>query len=96
MSYQKKRISRIIDGDTFETNDNTIVRIAGLNTPERNEEGYHKAKWALKRLIPIGSWVNLYPKERDRYGRLVAIVYNRIGKVSKQMKNKGFRGYYQR
>lgn len=92
MGYKTKKMSRIIDGDTFETNDNTIVRIAGLNTPERNERGYYKAKTDLKRLIPIGSKVNLYPKTRDKYGRLVAVVFNRIGMVSDQMKNKGYRG----
>ena len=36
-------VDRIIDGDTFESKDNIVYRMIGIDTPERGEDGYKEA-----------------------------------------------------
>lgn len=42
---------RVIDGDTFVTQQQTHVRLIGIDTPERREPYYNEAKQALSRYI---------------------------------------------
>lgn len=84
----KRKVIRIIDGDTFEVatkiGDTNRVRIAGYSAPELNENGGKKAAKELKNLIE-GETVSLIPKARS-YGRVVADVRIDRKKVSKIMK----------
>ncbi len=77
---RKERVTRIIDGDTFETSSRKHpIRLAGVDTPEKGQPGYRKAKEALARLIE-GATVTIDTKARDRYGRSVADV--KVGRRS--------------
>ena len=77
---RKERVTRVIDGDTFETASRKHpVRLAGVNTPEKGEPGYTEAKRALERAIQ-GQEVVIDTKARDKYGRSVANV--RVGRKS--------------
>lgn len=70
-------VSKVIDGDTFDTTSEGRIRLADVDTPEKGESGYYEAKNFLTSLV--------YDKhvyldiddvyETDKYGRLVCVVY---------------------
>jgi micrococcal nuclease len=70
-------VTWIIDGDTIEVN-NRRIRLALVDTPERNEPGYEKATEFTAALCPVGSTAYLDMDDgqpTDKYGRTVAVVY---------------------
>ncbi len=80
MKTYRRKVQRIIDGDTFKVrnrvNDSQFIRIAGLNCPDRGQRGYQGAKQRLSARIG-GRTVTIRPKGRS-YGRTVAdVVYKR-------------------
>lgn len=58
-TYTKTRLRRIVDGDTmdvvvdlgFRINTEVRVRLIGVDTPERGEDGYHDAIGILHDLM---------------------------------------------
>ena len=83
---RKERVTRVIDGDTFETASRKHpVRLANVDAPELGQRGGSAAKSALSRLI-AGQEVSIDTKARDKYGRAVANV-----KVGRQSVNKAMR-----
>jgi endonuclease YncB( thermonuclease family) len=83
---RKERVTKIIDGDTFMTKSRKHpVRLWGVNTPEKGQPGYERAKRALQRLIKDKE-VIVDTKARDIYGRAVAIVKVNNKSVNKVMK----------
>jgi|APSaa5957512622_1039677.scaffolds.fasta_scaffold52839_1 endonuclease YncB( thermonuclease family) len=73
--YEKGIVDRIIDGDTINVG-NESIRLLGINSPEKGEAGYEKAKNFLENRI-LGKEVTLYFGEEkyDRYYRKLAYVY---------------------
>jgi len=70
-------VSRIIDGDTFVLSSGERVRLADIDAPESGESGYRRATVSLSSLIS-GRTIYLDTDGfygRDRYGRLVCVVY---------------------
>ncbi len=69
-------VARVIDGDTIKLSDGRNVRLLGINTPERREPYYHKARRFLESRT-LNREVRLeYEQEReDGYGRLLAYVH---------------------
>ena len=64
----------IIDGDTIEVlhdGETLRVRLEGIDSPEAGEAFSRKAK-DYTGSVAYGKQVTVVPKERDRYGRLVA------------------------
>ena len=85
---RKERVTRVIDGDTFQTNSRKIpVRLANVNAPEKNKPGGKAATEALKKLI-LGKEVTVDTKARDKYRRAIANVKARGKSVNKAMNNK--------
>jgi len=74
MKTYRRKVQRIIDGDTFKVrnrvNNSQFIRIAGLNCPERGQRGYQGAKQRLSDRIG-GKTVTIKPKGQS-YGRTVA------------------------
>lgn len=78
----KHKVTRIIDGDTFEVLPNwefegktgDVVRPRGYDTPERGQSGYQEAKDKLTSLI-LGKEVELEDPIKLTYGRLLCDVY---------------------
>jgi len=72
------RVVGIKDGDTVEilTSDRKtiIVRLNGIDAPEKDQPYSQKSKESLSRLV-FGKQVKLYSFGNDRYGRLIADVY---------------------
>jgi endonuclease YncB( thermonuclease family) len=72
------QVDRIIDGDTFETNDGEKVRLIGINAPETSDVFGPEATQHLANLIS-GKQIELVADRqgdgRDRYGRLLRYVF---------------------
>jgi endonuclease YncB( thermonuclease family) len=85
---RKEKVTKIIDGDTFETaSRKNPVRLANVNAPEKGEPGSAKATEALSKLIE-GEEVRIDTVSRDKYGRAVANVYKGRESVNKKMQKK--------
>jgi len=83
---RKERVTKVIDGDTFITaSRKNPVRLANVDTPEKRQPGYQKAKQALADLIQ-GEMVSVDTKARDTYGRSVANVKVKGRSVNSAMK----------
>jgi len=70
-------VSKVIDGDTFDTTTESRIRLADVDTPERGESGYYDAKNFLIGLVYNKS-VHLDIDDvytTDKYDRLVCVVY---------------------
>lgn len=85
---RKEKVTKIIDGDTFETaSRKNPVRLANIDAPEKGQPGSVKAKEALSKLIE-GEEVRIDTVSRDKYGRAVANVYKGRESVNKKMQKK--------
>jgi endonuclease YncB( thermonuclease family) len=77
-------VVNVSDGDTFEIATGETVRLICVDTPEKGEENYTKAKNYLSKLIldkevrleadEEGQLIDTYGDE-DKYGRLLRYVY---------------------
>ncbi len=81
-------VNRVIDGDTFETTEHQLVRIAGIDAPELEYCGGLEAKAALEKLI-LNKRVYLKVVYRDPFQRLDSWVYTNQGSVALKMVQKG-------
>jgi len=76
------RVTRIIDGDTFECAQRGMrfsVRLLGMDTPELAQRPFGaQARRALARHLPVRQSVilDMDVRETDRYGRVLAYVWN--------------------
>ncbi|HEB55509.1 MAG TPA: thermonuclease family protein [Gammaproteobacteria bacterium] len=81
-------IKRVIDGDTLQLTDNRRLRLIGVNAPERGRNGQAAEPLAghawhmLQTLASPGSHLRLRwgKQKKDRYGRLLAHVFNTDGR----------------
>lgn len=82
------RAMRVIDGDTFETEERQLIRLTGIDAPEIGNCDGKEAKATLEELVLNK---NLYVKVifRDSNRRLVSHVFNDQGSVSVQMLRAG-------
>jgi micrococcal nuclease len=72
-------VDRIIDGDTISVkinNQKEKIRLACIDAREKGQVGGTEATKFLSGLTPIGSQVVIVPTGRDRYGRLLGVVFN--------------------
>lgn len=76
-------VTRIVDGDTIDVrlDDGGVerVRLIGIDTPERGAASFWEATRRTAALAPVGArvFVELDVEHRDRYGRLLAYVWQR-------------------
>lgn len=87
------KVTRIIDGDTFETETGEKVRLIGINAPEITDIFGEEAKTHLANIIE-GQTVDLIAdntsNDRDRYNRLLRYVILNGVDVNKQMLLDGY------
>ena len=77
---RKETVTRVIDGDTFETSSRkNSIRLANVDAPEVGQTGGAKATKDLRSLI-AGQTVTVDTLARDKYGRSVANV--KVGRLS--------------
>ncbi|HAF90984.1 MAG TPA: nuclease [Pseudomonas sp.] len=83
-----QRVAQVIDGDTLRLDDGRSVRMIGLNTPERGRKGRSAEPFAeqatrnLRALVEASEgrvFVQPGAESHDRYGRLLAHVYDSRG-----------------
>ena len=67
-------VSRVIDGDTIETNLGT-VRLLGINTPEKGKPGYETAKQFLEQIENKTVELLRDSEDVDKYNRLLRYVH---------------------
>jgi len=92
---------RVVDGDTIKIiwkGDEVSVRMLNINTPERGKAGFTEATDYLKSLIGTETTLKLEfendkPK-RDRYGRLLAYVWNGHKNLCVEMVRAGYSKYW--
>ena len=87
-------VIRVIDGDTFETEEHQHIRLASNEAPELDRCGGPEAKAALEKLV-LKKPVYLKVVFRDPYQRLVSFVYTQEGFINEVMLLKGY-SYYAR
>lgn len=92
------RVVNIADGDTFTllypSNRNVKVRLYGIDAPERAQDYGTAARKALGTLLQ-GHLVTLDEKDRDRYGRTVAMAYRDDGLcLNEEMLRLGYAWHY--
>lgn len=67
---------KVIDGDTIELGSGDRLRLIGINTPERGEQGYQEATDFLTDLVLDAEITYTHDQNKtDRYGRLLGYVY---------------------
>ncbi len=84
------KVKKVIDGDTIELMNGTLVRLANVNAPELNRPGGQKAKRQLAGMLKKGEHVGISEKARDEHGRIVAGVTQKGRNVNEAMKKKGY------
>jgi len=92
------KVAHVYDGDTVRLEDGTRVRLAGIDTPERDPEQYwaRRSSDRLRQLLQNeGMRVTISPVSEDRYKRLVAELYTRTGEsLNERMLREGMAYYY--
>jgi micrococcal nuclease len=87
------KVTRIIDGDTFETETGEKVRLIGINAPEISDIFGQEAKQYLSQLI-LDKNVELQSdnisNDRDRYQRLLRYIIVDGIDINKKMVSDGF------
>ena len=74
--YKEFIVYDIVDGDTIKISDGSIIRLTGINAPEKGEPCYEEAKEKLKELVYRKSIrLEKDTENRDVYGRLLRYVY---------------------
>ncbi len=90
-----KLIVRVIDGDTVEVESEEVVRLLGINTPEKGEDYYREAKEFLEGFVLNKSVRLVYGKEKkDMYGRTLAYLFLRDVNVNQKIIENGLGNFY--
>jgi endonuclease YncB( thermonuclease family) len=98
---QKKELAWVVniaDGDTFTLlytdKSNVKVRLYGIDTPERGQDFGTAARTTLGEMLK-GHLVSLYEKNKDRYGRTVAVAFRDDGLcINEEMLRLGYAWHY--
>ena len=93
----KGKVVKITDGDTLnaQVGNSTIrVRLACIDTPESNQSFGSLATQRLNQLVPVGSTVDIYKVDTDRYGRTIGVIVGSSGNVNLQMVREGYAVVY--
>ncbi|MBI3334135.1 thermonuclease family protein [Candidatus Pacearchaeota archaeon] len=81
---------RVIDGDTFEYQEE-IIRLLCIDTPERDEEGYEEASLFLSSLLQDAEF-SIERHGYDKYNRTLAYVFteNLNTSVNEELVDQGY------
>lgn len=92
------QVVSVADGDTFtllmKGNQQVKVRLYGIDCPERSQDFGTAARQKLRELT-TGHTIRIEEKDKDRYGRIVAIAYtNNDLSINEEMLRSGFAWHY--
>lgn len=71
-------ITDVIDGDTVDIDEEIRLRLSLVNTPERDEQGYGKAKEFVENVCGVGTKVLVDEDDGQKggsYGRMIGLIY---------------------
>lgn len=95
-------VINVIDGDTITLLEKTPeqkrtcrIRLEGIDTPERGQNGYEGAKKYLEKLI-WGETVTVQYTRHDRYGRILGEVWYGKIFVNDELVKEGWAWHYKR
>lgn len=86
------KVLRVIDGDTVKLESGRVVRLAGINAPEKGFCGYSEAKKYLSDLVE-GKTVESKYSSQGVYGRQLAYLYLDDLFINKDLLEKGLVRY---
>ncbi len=90
---QNAVVLRIVDGDTIEIENKTIVRLFGINTPERGEKYYPEAKEFLeKEILNKSVFIEFFGK--DKYYRELGVIFSAGNNFNARVIEEGFANPY--
>lgn len=91
------KVVNVSDGDTVKVlrQDKTLekIRLLGIDAPEKNQDFGQKSKTALNDKV-AGQLVKVEYTKRDRYGRLLAKIWNGTEDVNLSQVKNGFAWHY--
>jgi len=90
---QESQVSRIIDGDTIETSNGIIIRLIGINTPEKSQPFYQEAKTYLTQLIQ-NKTIQIETYGTDKYSRTLAYIFLDDKNINEQILKQGLATLY--
>lgn len=82
----------VVDGDTLDVSGVGRIRLIGIDTPERGQPGYENATDFVKSKC-LGKTVYLDiddKKNKDKYGRILAIVYVDGYNINEELIKRGY------
>ena len=82
------KITKVIDGDTVQTEDGTKIRLKGINTPEKEELYYKEAKEFLENLV-LNKTVQIEDYGLDKYKRTLGYLYLEKSLINLQIVEEG-------
>ncbi len=91
-NYEKKGYcTYVVDGDTIDVEGVGRIRLVGVNTPERGQDGYQEAKNFVKsQCLNKMVYLDIDDKKNyDKYDRVLAVVYVDDTNLNAQLLNKG-------
>lgn len=90
--YEKVKVARVVDGDTFETDKGAKVRLIGVNTPESVKPnspveyfGKEASEFTKQRLTNQTVYLEKDAGDTDKYGRLLRYVYLEDGTMYNEL-----------
>ena len=92
------KVVGISDGDTITVLHNgkgVKIRLYGIDTPEKRQAFGKKAKQFTSDMV-FGNTVNVAPKDVDRYGRIVGLVYIDDSSLNQALVKNGYAWVYRK
>lgn len=81
-------VKRVLDGDTFDLTDGRRIRMLGIDAPEVSHEDQpaepyssEASEWLKSRIEGASVSLRVDSAKKDRYGRVLAWVYDENGKL---------------
>lgn len=97
-TQSQAQVLNVLDGDTLNVkidNRKEKIRLACVDAPEGKQVGGVEATKFLSGLIPVGSKITIVETGRDRFGRLLGVVFNGKTFVNLEMVANGYAIVYQ-
>ena len=90
---QEQTVTRIIDGDTIQTETSLTIRLKGINTPEKQMPFYQEATDYLTTLTQNKS-IKIETYGTDKYGRTLAHIFLNDKNINEQILKQGLGTLY--